>query len=112
MHTRQWLQDAKTLKIKILHHIQLLKGSVGQAMTRLLTAAETWSQAINSFLDRNKKWAKEKGQIELTSLYTRTDWQPTRKQDQKHGKTQGIKLATFGWWELKPPAHQNYKKNG
>ena len=69
-----------------------------------------WGQASNGFLHEGRKWAKEQGQVKLTSPCTRQNWQPTAKQGRTHIQVQGIKLATFGWWELKPPTQENYKQ--
>ena len=105
---RAWCQDCRYIAPLIRSEKETLAAANKHAYHDLVHLAQSWEQGIQLLEGEMVKCSMADPQI--ISPYARRRWRPHEEDIGEIPQLGGLKLATFGWWEIVLPTQRNYTK--
>ena len=103
-------QDVATLHKKLEDSIVGLQRVKFQAMEGLVRDAECWAQVLKWYTNKNRSQRVQGREVNVTTQDTRIDWRPQVAKAHTCKIPHKLKIATFGWWEIKMLTEEAYDK--
>ena len=105
---RAWYQDCMYIVPLIKSERKTLAAADGSMYIDLVHLAQSWERGMQLQGGEMEKCTMADTQI--VSPYARRVWRPQEEAVEEIPWVGGLKLATFGWWEIVLPTQKNYTK--